>query len=376
MNKILIVSPCPHHCIGGMETYNYNLIKLLKKNGFEVDEYSVYIDNASKQVREPLNDVKQLNKAINYSPKNYLKDILINSKRNKSLEILSNEYDIIINSSVALKLNKKIMNSKKWIYVQHFSPDYFERKYILSPGFSHIFKAVFFMLGIKNPLKHFMNIVFFSDFDKEKVRNKKDGIKTSIYLSSLSKKEILNNYKKHKDEYKKREGFMYLGRMCNKQKNINELVKLFERNNLDLDLYGLGDKKIMNNTNHCHFRGKLDKDEVKSKLLEHKFLMLYSKFEGFPFSIVESLSLGVPIITTDSFCCAKLLASNKGFIINKNNANEIIDKARSISSSEYNEMVEECFRFSLEYLSMETFESNWMTYINGLINKNTGDYFE
>ncbi|MGL4951571.1 MAG: glycosyltransferase [Mycoplasma sp.] len=370
MNKILIVSPSPHYCIGGMETYNNNLINIFIKNGFQVDEYALYMDTNSKQVREPNKNVKQLNKSLEYTSKEYLSDILFTSKKNQELEDLSKEYDLVINSSVAIKLSKNIINSKKWVYVQHFSPEYFDRKFIISPIFSPLFKLIFNILQIKNPLKTFSNIIFFSDSDQQKVKNKKEGVKSSIYLSSLSRMEIEDNYKKWFDNKFQRDNFLYLGRICNQQKNIKKLVKLFDNNKSKLDLYGSGNEKIMNNTSNCTFFGKVDSNSVKEILKKHKFLVIYSKFEGFPFTIVEALSHGLPIITTDCFSCAKLLAKDKGFLIDAKSSNKIISKAKNISNDEYNMLVEECFKFSIENLSMENFELQWITYIKKLLEGN------
>ena len=92
-------------------------------------------------------------------------------------------------------------------------------------------------------------------------------------------------------------------------------------------------------------------------------MILYSNFEGFPFSLVESLSQGVPIIVKDSFLSASYLCrKNTGLLLpNKNDVVSDISLIREfikINNSKYHQLEINCLEFYNSNLSMKSFIAN------------------
>ncbi|MGL4951570.1 MAG: hypothetical protein ACRC4L_01145, partial [Mycoplasma sp.] len=181
-NKIMIITANPHYCIGGMETYNYNLIKTLINNGYIVDEYSLNTNSEFNKMREELN-VKQLNPLEDNLKTNYVAERIFKTPRINQIEKLSEEYDFIINSGINLIWTNSIYKSKKWIYIQHFDVPYFNHKYIAGVFFQPIFHLISFFINKKNPLKSFENLVMYSKDDIDQLKPKKETNVIDINLS-------------------------------------------------------------------------------------------------------------------------------------------------------------------------------------------------
>ncbi|MGL4950264.1 MAG: glycosyltransferase [Mycoplasma sp.] len=360
--KILIITSNPHFCIGGMETYNYNLIKLLIKNGYVVDEYSINMNSVINNVRDELK-VKQLNPINEDNENKYISERLFKSPRIKEIEKLSEDYDFVINSGINLIWPKSIYKSNKWIYIQHFNISYFEHKYILGSFFQPIFKLIALLLNKKNPLKSFRNVVLYSKSDIEELSPKKNQNIIDINLSILSKKTILSNLNKWTKNKNKRQNFIYVGRINKKQKSILKIINIFDKVMLKIDFFGSGEKEIMKNTSFCNFKGHISNKDIEGTITKYKYAVLLSKYEGFSYFLVEALSNGVPIITTNCSASSKMLSDKKGFLVNYRNAAKIISEANNIEECEYNKMVEESFRFSIENLSLEVFEEKWIEFL-------------
>ena len=98
-----------------------------------------------------------------------------------------------------------------------------------------------------------------------------------------------------------------VGNMQNDYKQFDHLIKAFQKSNLKCKLYILGDGKLMpiyeqlvsdlNLDNQIIFLGY--KDNVLDYMAKAKFYVMSSKNEGFPNVLLESLSLGVPVVSYD-----------------------------------------------------------------------------
>lgn len=101
--------------------------------------------------------------------------------------------------------------------------------------------------------------------------------------------------------FKPKEYFIFVGRF-HSVKRINDILTAFSNNNLNVLLLGNGDlldefkKKFGSNKRIC-FLG--DKKNPFPYIKNAKATLLASESEGFPNVLIESLSLGVPIISSD-----------------------------------------------------------------------------
>lgn len=120
--------------------------------------------------------------------------------------------------------------------------------------------------------------------------------------------------------------FCYLGRV-DRLKGIFELMewlKITNYSNLISSLTIIGDgpdkEEVMNLSSkinlNIHFTGFLDGDEKLKVLANADFLLLPSYQEAFPYSVIEALSLGVPVISTNVGSIDRIIADKKnGFIL-------------------------------------------------------------
>ncbi|MBO6094504.1 glycosyltransferase [bacterium] len=163
-----------------------------------------------------------------------------------------------------------------------------------------------------------------------------------------------------------RKRIIFFGRLA-EQKNIPDLMLINDSLNL-IDFYGqaltkegIEYQKVLKEKGW--YKGYIKNDaQLTSVLSSYKFSILYStKKEGFSFSLVESLSQGIPIIVKDSFPSASYLCNNeRGLLLPENSSiKEDIDKIiefTKLSINKYEELQKNCIKFYLSNLSYQIFE--------------------
>ena len=90
------------------------------------------------------------------------------------------------------------------------------------------------------------------------------------------------------------------------EKNINLLLNAFDfinkksklKDKLKLVILGDGKGKFYRNIDNVKYYGKVDFEFVKLVLLNSDYLIL-SSVEGIPFTVLESMSLRIPCISTN-----------------------------------------------------------------------------
>lgn len=146
------------------------------------------------------------------------------------------------------------------------------------------------------------NYIALTDFNKDKLKKIIDEDKIIIKPNFI--KDNSNVKIKNEDE---RKYFMFLGRL-DKLKGIDKLIIAWkEIRDEELIVVGKGpeEEKIKkyineNQINNVKLLGFKEKKDVMEILAYAKALIVPSQwYEGFPMTIVEALSVGTPIITTD-----------------------------------------------------------------------------
>ena len=97
---------------------------------------------------------------------------------------------------------------------------------------------------------------------------------------------------------------LFVGRLS-KVKRVDEIIQAVDSNEIDVVLTIVGDGEeseylqSITKTERVQFKGALKPEKVKAELEEADILVMNSILEGKPMAIIEAMSFGLPIITTD-----------------------------------------------------------------------------
>lgn len=364
--KILIINENKNNFIGGIETYTNTISNFFHSLGHQVYEYVVnanpVVTHSNFSLNEKiiqLNNVKSPTKTLSF----FEKQKLFRST-SKKIQSIYKDYDLIICQTHNIKWSKEIYNSKKWLFIQHVNPDFYKQKYIAGPFLRPIIYLGMFLFGYRNPFNKFQNFIFYSKRDED-ILNKKKKKSWTITLASQTENEI-DKYNLVKYE-NRTNNIAYFGRLDQFQKNIKRIHKVSTKQNLKIDFYGPENLKLVKLLKD-RYKGPLNPKDVLPKMSSYKFVIALSKFEGFSFTIVESLSSSTPIIISDFCPSASWLVENKGFFVkNKKTEKQIKNFFNNITKEKYEQMQQNCYLFAKNNLSIEKFYENW---------KNVLDYFE
>lgn len=347
--KILIINENRHNSIGGIEKYTSLIANIFAKKKHVVHEFSFNLNPERIDMYEsnkniiPLNVIPKTDKPISmHQKRKYINDGV------EQIKSIYKDYDLIINQSTNIKWFKEFYNHNKVLYVQHFNPDFYKQKYIAGKLLQPLIYFGMSLIGIKNPFKKFKNFIVFTNDDKNKLKISNLAKVWIIPLSASSIKDI-DKYWNFNDRLDK---LIYIGRIDNKQKNIKKTVKFANSKKIDIDFYGNGNINLIKGQ-YCHYKGIIKKNS-KDIISKYKYLILASKYEGFPFSIIEALSCGTPIIISNFCPSYRWLFSNKGMLFSNKIDNSIF------SNDNYMNWCDESLKFSKINLNMENFTKMWL----------------
>lgn len=355
MKKVLIIEYRQHNSVGGIETYVRNLIKVFKKEKWDITEIYLFKNRKkSDKVDEQLIEKSHLLKmALNGSKISFPEFIYMELSKLKIKKIDFSEYDLIINN-VQTKFNFPKIYHNKIVQVQHWSDKYTKN---------------FFKSLNKN-----LNVVLFDEINQKYIDLKKDTYTVALPYSEKIKKENENDAHIRKD-------LLYIGRLTRLQKNIPFLLKVSDHTIAPITVYGYGRlEKALIKKENIDYKGVLKSENLKNVLNKAKCFILVSNFEGFSFVLVESLSNGVPIIVRNTFPSAKFLVDNgkNGILVDKNTSAKefakIINNFYNKSPEEIEQYSKNCINFANKHLSYDTFQKKWTNIANTIVNKKSKFY--
>ena len=176
---------------------------------------------------------------------------------------------------------------------------------------------------------------------------------------------------------KRRKVIVAVGRLT-AQKNYELLISAFyefqkKYGGYELEIYGEGklESKLKKKTkklkidNKVHFKGFVK--NVSDKIYDAEMYILASNYEGIPNSLIEAMSIGVPVISTN---CdgggAELLINNgvNGILIEKNNVEQMV-KAMTyyIAYPEIAKKYSEAAKYSIRKFNPDVIYDRWEEYI-------------
>jgi glycosyltransferase involved in cell wall biosynthesis len=207
-----------------------------------------------------------------------------------------------------------------------------EGSYVVSFGsvpFIHVFHGNF------NPMsqsRYWYGRYFMSVFERmEKRVIRKASLMYTVGTERKGIPKIFNPIH-HSVEIKSnhlRSGFIFSGRL-EKIKNIDRLIRIYAklpentRNENPFFIAGIGTQEsllrklasLLGMENQIHFLGNLKNEEMVSTDSSKKILTMASTQEGMPMAIAEALSVGIPVISTDTGDIARIIKSNEnGFLL-------------------------------------------------------------
>lgn len=375
--KILIIENRPDYGLGGVEKYNSKLIEIIKSNYENIIVDKCYLLNSFNKVDSQdktyfytkhtnfISKLEKKNKLFYYLFIGF--HIFFFRKKVYKLEKINN-YDLIIDSTVTYF--SKLKNNDNFIWVQHVTPEFYKHKYIKNKFLRLLInfgKSCFFL---KNPTLKYKNIVCFDEENANQIKKQRNDNFNLFKINLFSK---IYEWNKIENNLSKRDKIVFFGRIEDSQKNIFKLININKKINFSIDFYGFGAKKIINELG-TSYKGII-KNNLFETISKYKYAILLSKYEGFPFSFVQALSSGIPIISNNTFASARFLINNNknGYLLeNDLNNDDIANRIKNILNDKnlesYYKQCRNSWEFAKNNLSETQFEDKWIELLNKYIN--------
>ncbi|MCM3610394.1 glycosyltransferase family 4 protein [Planococcus sp. MERTA32b] len=162
----------------------------------------------------------------------------------------------------------------------------------------------------------------------------------NVITKSVVIPNFINNYSQKALPFEMRENeIAFVARLDIKQKRQDLMIKAFKRvsiafPDMKLVFYGGGpDEEYLRNlvnkmglSNQVNFNGVVK--EVKESIIKSKLFVMTSDYEGVPNALMEAMSLGLPVVSTDcSPGGAKLLIKDQenGLLVPRDNEEKLAD---------------------------------------------------
>ncbi len=362
--KILLVNKF-HYLKGGSEKYYFELGELLKENGHEVAFFSmkddknietgckeyfvetidlnngsklkafdVIYNKANKQLMEEALDKFKPDIVHINNFQRQLSASIIKPIKNRNIPIVFTAHDVqaICPSIVMLDSNKEIcekcMNGKYLNCIR--------KKCIKNSNLKSV-------LGAIEGKYYRIKKIYTKKIDK--IITPTEFYKTKLIEDGIDKNKIIaiHNFvdTKEYDIERKDEGYaLYIGRLS-KEKGILNLIKAFSNvKKGELKIAGEGPEKENiikfieeNKLQHrIKILGFINKDEVKEKIRKCRFVVVPSIwYENCPYSIVEALAIGKPVIGTDIGGIPEIVKNKKsGLTYKYDDINQLTNKMEKL----------------------------------------------
>jgi glycosyltransferase involved in cell wall biosynthesis len=177
-----------------------------------------------------------------------------------------------------------------------------------------------------------------------------------VWLPNTRKENLFSPHK----VFNKR--FVFISRVT-PSKGILELVLASKSLSEDykIDIYGPLDKehydnKFFKEKDKLEYKGLIDPQEVITTLRKYDVLILptYYSGEGYPGIIIESLSIGIPVITTNWRALPEIINNKNGILVEPKNYIELTKAILHFSDDNYSDYSKEAInsfkQFSINFV--------------------------
>lgn len=326
MKKIIILSKNLN--IGGMEK---SLITLANKIDFEEYEVTIVLEKLEGELYKKLN--KKI-KVIDYNLSNnkniFIRKLINAYKKIKFLIKNYHRYDCAINYATYSIFGSKmaVLSSKNSLLFIH--SDYYNVYDRNIDEIKKFFKSIC--------IEKFNKVIFVSRYSMEKAIEVMPVIKNKATLlgNLVDYEEILKQSNEYTASFNKEKvNIVYVGRLDESSKQISKLIKAVNdgKNKEQYNLYIIGkgpdeeQYKEMTKAQNIYFMG--EKENPYPYIKEADYLILTSKYEGFPVVYNEATILNTKIITTIKVEDEQIVYDDKNIILldkELNNFNDVIQR--------------------------------------------------
>lgn len=241
--------------------------------------------------------------------------------------------DIHFTIAPILCLWSKLLGKK---VVYHFFGGNFHIQYQKMPG---IIKSIYNKTVLRSDVVVFETKMLMNYFE--------NICKTTHWLPN-SRKKIIPQIEEKK--FSKR--FVYISRVI-PQKGINEIIAVAEKLSDDytIDIFGPLDSKYYNvaffDNKKVNYKGLIEPKEVMNTLKNYDIILLPSYFEGegYPGILIESLALGIPVITTEWRALPEIITHNyNGLLIPIKDEEKLYQSITSFNEENFNDYRKNAFK--------------------------------
>ncbi len=132
--------------------------------------------------------------------------------------------------------------------------------------------------------------------------------------------------------------FIHLSSLNDRIKNISGLIQAVKqlsetRKDFTLNIFGAED--LIKHKAHAEelglldtflfFHGEIDRSEVPDQLQKNICLLMFSNFESLPCVIIEALSCGIPVISTDVGGIKEYISEKEGILIPRGDVEKMVE---------------------------------------------------
>lgn len=338
---------------GGVLNFLNGLCKKLVDD-YSINYYSMKYD-FNKEIDNRINNVFVGNGKINPNVKTIiphnLKYIisLIKTLLKRDIKLNFDKDDIIIINRIDHMLPLILRKNKK-IMIVHGSSEFDDMYYS-----KYSLKKVFLNISEKLAIKYVDKIVLVSKDAYIYYKNKyKNFSYKFIYIPTFYDSKIFfPNDKIIKNEEIR---YIYTGRFEH-EKGMNELleyVNYLDDNDIKYKLTLIGEgsyKDKFKDKKNVNIVGKISQSNIREYLSNSDIFLLFSKFEGTPLSLIESMSVGTPAITSYGGELKNIIQNGFNGFKFKNITNEhknILEKSYEIKKQRFI-FKENCIKYSSKF---------------------------
>lgn len=228
------------------------------------------------------------------------------------------------------------LHSANYLFTTFFLKLIFSKPIIINLGGTDLQRIIRYKL-LRNILSKFDAILFVSsDMDsvlsnycpnvpRYKIGN---GVDSNLFFPNSQNRDKLNLFAIGNFRWQK--GYQYMFEALYLLKNDFPMIKLFIAGSSDeINYYkDLASKLKLNN--NIIFLGSISRNEVKQYLDKSTLFISSSVSEGFPKSLIEAISCGVPVVVTNVGESQYIVDGNYGLVAESKNSNDLYLKIKKL----------------------------------------------